>query len=116
MKKFNTAKVIRVTALVLYDALMISAADIMALFLRFDFEAPVNYSAYFDNLIKFLPITVIFQEASPEAPPMPISVLATSSERSAGTMPAAVAASMAATISAAAAAQSAPTGTTTAFS
>ena len=59
MKKFNSVKAIRVTALVLYDILMIVLADIMSLFLRFDFTTPVNYSTYFDNLIKFLPITII---------------------------------------------------------
>ena len=53
MKKFNSVKAVRVTALVLYDILMIVLADIMSLFLRFDFTTPVNYSAYFDNLIKF---------------------------------------------------------------
>ncbi len=59
MKKINGARVVRVTALVIYDILMIALADILSLFLRFDFESPSKYSEYFDSLIKFLPITVL---------------------------------------------------------
>ena len=59
MKNFNFAKVMRVAALVLYDVLMLAAADIMALFLRFDFATPLGFSEYFDNLIKFLPVTIV---------------------------------------------------------
>lgn len=56
MKKINTVRCVRITAMVIYDILMVAVADFLSLLLRFDFEIDDIYSAFFTNALKFLPI------------------------------------------------------------